>query len=101
MRTTLAIFAAALLLISGSEARPGDASVATFNTLVDKFLDFYFPLHPSAATSAGFHQYDATLEDFTAAGQQSLARGLKDYLAQFEALDGSKLPPDAAADLDW
>jgi uncharacterized protein (DUF885 family) len=101
MRTTLAIMISALLLISGPNARPADSAVANFNALTDKFLDFFFPLHPSFATSVGFHQFDTKLEDFTAAGQEELARGLKEYLAKFEAVDRAKLPPDTAADLDW
>src|SRR5437763_960371 len=101
MRTTLAIMISALLLISGPNARPADSAVANFNALTDKFLDFFFPLHPSFATSVGFHQFDTKLEDFTAAGQEELARGLKEYLAKFEAVDRAKLPQDTAADLDW
>ena len=92
MRTSLAIMISALLLISGPNARPADSAVANFNALTDKFLDFFFPLHPSFATSVGFHQFDTKLEDFTAAGQEELARGLKEYLAKFEAVDRAKLP---------
>src|SRR5947207_3046320 len=101
MRTSLALIFCLLLLMSSAEARPVDSSVASFNAMVDKFFDFYFPLHPSTATAAGFHQFDAKLEDYTAAGQQELARQLKDYLSKFEAVDRAKLPPETAADLDW
>jgi uncharacterized protein (DUF885 family) len=101
MRTMFAVIIAGLLLISAPEARPVDSNAANFNALVDRFFDFYFPLHPSAATSAGFHQFDAKLEDYTAAGNEQVTRGLKDYLAKFESVDRSKLPPDTAADLDW
>src|SRR5437016_6646743 len=101
MRTALAIIIAALLLISGPEARPVDSNAANFNALVDKFFDFYFPLHPSAATAAGFHQFDAKLEDYTAAGSEQVTRGLKDYLTKFESVDRAKLSPETAADLDW
>jgi uncharacterized protein (DUF885 family) len=102
MRTTLAILSFVLLLTSNSPARPAaSGSSAAFGSLLDQFLDFYYPLHPSAATAAGFHQFDTKLEDFTAAGQEEVARGLKNYLAKFQALDGSKLPPDTAADLGW
>ena len=64
-----------------------DSNVASFNALVDKFFDFYFPLHPTAATAAGFHQFDAKLEDYTAAGNEQVTRGLKDYLTKFENVD--------------
>src|SRR2546430_13124968 len=101
MRTALAIIIGALLLISGPEARPVDSNAANFNALVDRFFDFYFPLHPTAATSAGFHQFDAKLEDYTASGNEQVARSMKEYLAKFESVDRAKLPPDTAADLDW
>jgi uncharacterized protein (DUF885 family) len=101
MRTTLAIVVSALLLISVSEARPVDSSVANFNALVDKFFNSYLPLHASFATASGFHQFDEKLDDYTAAGQETVARELKDQLAKFEGLDRAKLPPDTASDLDW
>jgi uncharacterized protein (DUF885 family) len=101
MRTSLAVIICALILISSPEARPVDSNSADFSVLVDQFFDFYFPRHPSAATAAGFHQFDTKLEDYTAAGNEELARGLKDYLAKFEGVDRAKLPPDGAADLDW
>src|SRR6266581_6874160 len=101
MRTMFAVIIAGLLLIATPEARPVDSSVTDFSALVDRFFEFYFPLHPTAATSAGFHQFDAKLEDYTAAGNEQVARGMKDYLAKFESVDRSKLPPDTVADLDW
>jgi uncharacterized protein (DUF885 family) len=102
MRTIPAILLVVLLFSLNSPARPAASeSAAAFDALLDKFVEFYYPLHPSAATSAGFHQYDAKLEDFSAAGQETVVRGLKEYLAKFQALDSSKLPPDTAADLDW
>ncbi|MCU1269704.1 MAG: hypothetical protein JWN74_998 [Acidobacteriaceae bacterium] len=76
-------------------------TVADFNTLVDQYFDFYFPLHPTEATSAGFHQYDPKLEDYSAAPQDQQIRGLKEFLAKFEAVDGSKLPADTSADREW
>jgi len=54
MKTTLVIMISALLLISGPNARPADSALASFNSLVNKFFDFYFPLHPSFATAAGW-----------------------------------------------
>jgi len=76
-------------------------SVSDFNSLVDKYFDFFFSSHPTEATSAGFHQYDQKLEDYSAAAQEQQTRGLKDFLDQFEAVDGTKLSPDTAADRNW
>jgi len=38
----------------------------SWDSLVDRFFDqANFHFHPSAETSAGFHRYDAMLEDFS------------------------------------
>ncbi|HJT69081.1 MAG TPA: DUF885 domain-containing protein [Terriglobales bacterium] len=76
-------------------------SVSEFNALVDKYFDFYFSFHPSEATAAGFHQYDQKLENYSSSAQEQQARGLKDFLRQFQAIDASKLPADTAADREW
>jgi len=101
MRRTFAIVFSLLLLMSSFPARAAESSAADFEALVDKYFDFYFPLRPSEATQAGFHQYDQKLEDYSASGEEALVRGLKDYLARFGEVDRSKLPPNTAADLDW
>src|SRR6266550_1937113 len=70
------------LLLCLTSVLPGHAetkNVTDFNTLVDKYFDFYFSFHPSEATAEGFHQYDSKLE----------------------AIDGSKLPPYTQADREW
>jgi uncharacterized protein (DUF885 family) len=33
--------------------------------MVDDYFDHYFTFHPTAATAAGFHQYDTELEDYS------------------------------------
>src|SRR5258708_2086238 len=101
MRRTFAIVFSLLLLMSSFPARAWESNAADFEALVDKYFHFYFPLRPSEATQAGFHQYDQRLEDYSAAGQEALTHGLKDYLVRFGEVARSKLPPDTAADLDW
>jgi len=76
-------------------------TVADFNLLVDKYFDSYFSFHPTDATAAGFHQYDQKLEDYSAAAHEQQIRGLKEFLSEFEAIDGSRLPADTAADREW
>jgi uncharacterized protein (DUF885 family) len=99
MRTFLKNFL--LVICSSAAAFAATDPSADFNTLVDKYFDFYFQNNPAEATQDGFHQYDSKLEDFSAAGRTQEISGLKDYLAQFEKLDRSGLSPDTAADLDW
>jgi uncharacterized protein (DUF885 family) len=98
-RTILLCFL--LCAVAVPSARPNSQPIADFNTLVDKYFDFYFSLHPSEGTAAGLHQYDAQLEDYSAQVQQRQIQGLKNFLAKFEAIDASKLPAHTAADRDW
>jgi uncharacterized protein (DUF885 family) len=72
-----------------------------FNTLVDKYFEFYFSFRPTEGTAEGFHQYDRKLEDYSAAAHAQQIRGLKEYLGKFEAFDGSNLPPYTQGDREW
>ncbi len=59
----LPLVAAAVLFFYLS--RPVDKHAA-WNALVDEFFsDVYFKIHPSLATAAGVHEYDAQLEDYS------------------------------------
>ena len=77
----LAIFAIALMTTSIS-ARP-----RSFQQIVDAYFDDYFKANPSQATTAGFHQYDRQLEDFSLAAHQRNQRKLLEYLAAFQAVN--------------
>jgi uncharacterized protein (DUF885 family) len=100
MRTIFKVLLLAFILFSTAAIAATDPA-ADFNTLVDKYFDFYFDSHTAEATQDGFHQYDSKLEDYSAAGRTQEIAGMKEYLGKFEVLDRSKLPPDTAADVDW
>ena len=100
MRTIFKFLLPALICFSAACLAATDPA-ADFNSLVDKYFDFHFEFNPTEATQAGFHQYDSKLEDYSAAGRKREIAGLKDYLAKFERLRRSSLPPDTAADLAW
>jgi len=100
MRTIFKFLLPALICFSAACLAATDPA-ADFNSLVDKYFDFHFEFNPTEATQAGFHQYDSKLEDYSAAGRKREIAGLKDYLAKFERLDRSSLPPDTAGDLAW
>ena len=51
----------------GSQA----ASTAEYNAMVDQYFEDYFQFHPSEGTAAGFHQYDASLEDLSRQGRDA------------------------------
>src|ERR1700678_3128576 len=54
---------------------------------VDRFFDdVYFKFNPTAGTSAGFHQYDPQLEDYSKATVDAQIRVLHNAEKQFSAL---------------
>src|SRR5438552_5709229 len=81
VRFLLALFVS-LVMTTPTNARP-----RTFQELVDAYFDDYFKANPSQATSAGFHQYDNQLEDFSLASHQRNRRRLREYLAAFQAVN--------------
>jgi uncharacterized protein (DUF885 family) len=101
MKNTTFCLSLLLGLLSVSPVCAETQAVADFNLLVDKYFDFDFSFRPTDATAAGFHQYDPKLEDYSAVAHDQQIRGLKKFLAKFEAVDGSKLPADTAADREW
>ena len=55
--------------------------------LADRFFDeYYFRFYPTAGTSAGFHQYDSKLEDYSRAAVSQRIAVLRQFEKQFEAL---------------
>ena len=73
---------------------------ADFDKLVDRYFDDFFHYNPTQGTSAGFHQYDAQLEDYSLAAIADEIRSLKRFLAEFEHFPAAGLTADAAADRD-
>src|SRR6476646_5206343 len=69
-----------------------------FSTRVEAFLDEYFRLNPTVATTIGEHAHDARWPDLSAAGRaERLAFGDR-WLAEFAAMDA--LTVDEAIDRD-
>ena len=73
-------------------------AIADWNKLVDDFFDGYFSFNPTAGTSAGFHQYDSQLEDYSRQGVESQTAFAKKYLSRFSSFDSKSLPPDQRQD---
>lgn len=69
---------------------------AQYDQLVDQYFDGYFKLHPTEGTSAGFHQYDSQLEDFSRAGLDRDLAFLKEYQQKFAAVHPPSSPQDLA-----
>jgi uncharacterized protein (DUF885 family) len=88
-----------VLRAHGANEEPGQA--AQFHHLVDQYFDFYFQFHPTDGTAAGFHQYDAKLEDLSPAARDAEIAGLNDYLRKFQQVPEAKLPEESAGDLQF
>ncbi len=66
-----------------------------FAKVSDEYFDqVYFHYAPSAATLAGFHQYDAQLEDYSRKNIDAEIAALKSFEQRIEAIH----PDDSAAD---
>jgi hypothetical protein len=58
--------------------------------MVDRFFDeYYFRFNPTQGTSAGFHQYDAKLEDYSKASVRERGDILRKFESEFEKQPGS------------
>jgi uncharacterized protein (DUF885 family) len=71
----------------------------TFNFLEDQyFSEVYFKFSPTLGTAAGLHEYDAKLEDYSAAGVAREVAALHEFQKKVEVIDGSALDAPQAAD---
>jgi uncharacterized protein (DUF885 family) len=78
-----------------------DGAMQTFNFLADHFFsEVYFKYGPTSGTSAGLHQYDTQLEDYSAAAVQEEIASLRGYEKKVAAIDPSALDGPVAADRD-
>ncbi|HNH76643.1 MAG TPA: hypothetical protein PLF23_22850, partial [Candidatus Obscuribacter sp.] len=77
---------------NGASLPPLDCkSDAAFDKLVDEYFDFAFSVSPTWGTSAGFHEYDQKLEDFS---KDALKRNLaanKVFLTRLEKIAAPEL----------
>ena len=70
---------------------------AGWDRLVDQYFDdYYFPFHPTAGTSAGFHRYDTQLEDYSRAGVAAEIKALKQARGKIEGFSAERAHGRAA-----
>jgi uncharacterized protein (DUF885 family) len=74
------------------------SSLAAWNALVDRYFDDYFAFSPTAGTSAGFHQYDAQLEDYSGAAVRKQIASMHAWETRVEAFDPKRLDETNDAD---
>jgi uncharacterized protein (DUF885 family) len=94
------LFLVSLLGVAQTAGAPSRQDEAAFNALVDQYFDFYFQVSPTAATQAGFHQYDSKLEDFSHAAVEAEIVGLTKFCKQFSGIQKRELSEESAGDLD-
>jgi uncharacterized protein (DUF885 family) len=96
----LAVGIGLLMTVPSSAQRvSADGAHQTFQVITDQyFSDVYFHFSPTAGTSAGLHQYDTQLEDYSAAGVQKEIAALHEYEKKVEAVDPSALDASVAGD---
>ena len=75
-----------------------DGAAQTFAYLTDQYFEQFFKMNPTAGTSAGLHQYDTQLEDYSAAGVQRQVTALHEWEKKFAAIDPKALDAEPAAD---
>jgi uncharacterized protein (DUF885 family) len=99
----LAIGAATVIALPAANAQhiSADGAPQTFSYLADQyFSDVYFHFSPTSGTSAGLHQYDTQLEDYSAANIQKEIAALHTYEKKVAAIDPSALDASVAGDRD-
>ncbi|HYL46893.1 MAG TPA: hypothetical protein VEU52_07685, partial [Candidatus Limnocylindrales bacterium] len=85
--------------MSSGSAGPTKAAESAWNALVDEYFDqAYFKFQPTAGTSAGLHQYDAQLEDFSRPGVDKEIEALHKFENRFAGVDAKGLDEVQAAD---
>ena len=89
-----------LVMAAGFLSAAPKVNQADFDKLVDQYFDDFFHYNPTQGTSAGFHQYDEQLEDYSLATIAAQIRSLKGFLAKFEQVPANGLAVDTAADRD-
>jgi uncharacterized protein (DUF885 family) len=94
----LVLFTALVYVRSQAHAQSASAD-SQFVKLADRYFDeYYFAFNPSAGTSAGFHQYDNRLEDYSRSSIERQVTMLKSFEQQVAQTDPAKLSPDQSID---
>lgn len=93
----VAVLMVAALVFAQPSASGSDPAFAKF---VDDYFDARFADSPTEGTSAGLHQYDAKMPDFSRAAIGARSAALKSQLSRLLAFDRAKLSFDDAIDAE-
>lgn len=96
---SLVLLAVAIPLPLASAQRvSADGGDQTLSYLANQYFEqVFFKYSPTAGTSAGLHQYDAQLENYSATSMQHEAAALREWEKKISALDPSALDGEQAA----
>ena len=100
-RRFVALGAALVVLAAGAGrlfGAPPVASAPTFAAFVDTYLSDFARRHPSIAAGNGLHDFDGTLDDFSAAAIAREITALKRDRATLRAFRADQLTPDERVD---
>jgi uncharacterized protein (DUF885 family) len=91
---------ALLLGCSASSPAPASAAAAAtpFQTFADRYFSALYLTEPTQGTAAGFHQYDAPLEELSAGAFRDRADTLHRQLARLDSLRHGTLSADDRID---
>jgi uncharacterized protein (DUF885 family) len=88
-----AVAVTGMLAIGLVSAYAASAQTASFEGFVRSYYDGEYTAHPVAATSAGLHDYDAKVDDMSAAGLARNDTRLHLALATLQSMDPQRLNP--------
>jgi uncharacterized protein (DUF885 family) len=98
LRIPIALASIIGFLLSGVASQRADAT-ARWNALADDYIDqILFRFNPSQGTTAGLHQFDSQLEDYSRANIDKQVGALQEFEKRVAAFDASALSPTDAAD---
>ncbi len=97
---TTVLFAYTTMASTSSAAQTRSAyPQGDYDKLVDDFFDQYFTFHPTSGTSAGFHQYDLMLEDYSPKSRDAQIAWFNTERPKFAALPVDQFDQDQRADV--
>ena len=96
--TAAAVLCGVIAVAGACTGGSKEAAPTAFASFADSYFDSLYAFAPSQGTAAGFHQYDARIEDFSAGRERARAATLKAQLARLDTLRSGTLALDDSID---
>jgi uncharacterized protein (DUF885 family) len=103
MRMFRVVLLVILAALTGCNIQPSENDMPSteFSTFVDDYFNALFEWAPAWGTSAGFHEYDARFEDYSAAARARRIDTLLQFQARLTDLRGKPMPSADAIDSEF